>query len=136
MNGPPQRESRPADNRAAPATTPDTDTIPAGKRVCWLPCTWEFRQDVASQWRRRRVAAARSVPLDCGCRDPLPCRCTQPPLSEHAVDSWIDTILHLLVVADAIPSVPFEVLRELWRRGGADRALAEHVHRLSGQVIK
>lgn len=77
---------------------------------------------------RRRVAAAqRVVPLDCGCPDPQRCRCTEPPLSDLAIDGWSDAARHLLA-AGRMPLVPLEVRRALYRRGGAERKLAETLH--------
>lgn len=82
-------------------------------------------------WRRRRAAAARLVALDCGCSDPWPCRCTDPPLTDQAVDGWAAAARHLL--ADGrIPLLPLDVLRALHRRRGPDRALAEQLHAVTG----
>ena len=88
---------------------------------------------VAARLHRRRTASWRMPPLDCGCRDTWPCRCTDPPLSVHAVDSWRDAALHI-TEQGYTPLVPFEVLRALYRRGGADRVLAEQLHQLTGGV--
>lgn len=77
---------------------------------------------------RRRTAAKRSVPLGCGCRDPWPCRCTEPPFSDRAIDSWRDAAEHVLAGA-LMPWVPLEVRHALYRRGGNERALAERLHR-------
>ena len=83
------------------------------------------------QWvdalRRRRLASQRCVPLDCGCRDPWPCRCTEPPLTERQVDYWRDAVLHVLDTG-CMPLLPLEARQALWRRGGADRVLAELLH--------
>jgi hypothetical protein len=67
------------------------------------------------QLRRRRCASWRRPQLNCGCADPWPCRCTEPPLSERAVDSWRDAAQHILATG-AMPIVPIEVRRALWRR--------------------
>lgn len=99
-----------------------------------VPCTRTFAQDVPSQLRRRRLAADRSVPLACGCRDGLTCRCTDPPLSKHALDGWRDAAEHVLA-SGRTPLLPLEVRRALWRRGGQDRELAERLHEACGQVI-
>jgi hypothetical protein len=87
-----------------------------------------------AQLRTRRQASYRLAPLDCGCRDPWPCRCTQPPLSEHALESWRVTAEYLLATA-GMPVVPIEVRRAWWRRGGRDRALAERLHRGCGGAV-
>lgn len=82
---------------------------------------------IRQQLVRRRTAAARSVPLDCGCRDPWRCTCTEPPLSRVVVDGWRDSAVHILS-AGLLPRLPIEVLRALYRRGGRDRVLAEMLH--------
>ncbi len=74
---------------------------------------------------RRLRAASRSVPLDCGCRDTLPCKCSVPPISPRALDSWRDAANHVLATTDKTPAVPIDVCRALWRRGGEDRQLVE-----------
>jgi hypothetical protein len=85
-------------------------------------------------WWRRRLAAQRVVPLDCGCGDPWLCRCTQPPLSDHALDGWRDAAQHILDCGQ-IPLVPLEIRRALWRRQGSDRLLAERLHQACGEVV-
>lgn len=75
-------------------------------------------------WRRRHAAARRLAPLDCGCPDPWPCRCTEPPLSDARIDAGRDAAIHLLN-AGYVPIVEIEVLQALWRRGGIERELAE-----------
>jgi hypothetical protein len=108
------------------ATAPTT-TSP-GSALVWLPCTSTHPQDPRSQLNRRRDAKNRSVPLDCGCgtRDPMMCRCTEPRLTNHALDGWADAARHLLA-AGQMPVVPLEVRRALWQRP-ADRLLAETLH--------
>jgi hypothetical protein len=86
------------------------------------------------QHRRRRHASWRVVPLDCGCPDPWPCRCTDPPLSDQQIDAGRDAAVHLLT-AGLIPLVQVEVRRALWRRGGADRVLAELLHEACGGEV-
>lgn len=101
----------------------------------WVPCHGpRAPQDVPSQLRRRRATSRRMVPLDCGCVDPWPCSCSQPPLSDYALDSWRVTAEHLLATAGT-PLVPLEVRRALYRRGGHDRALAERLHRGCGGAL-
>ncbi|KUH90765.1 hypothetical protein AU187_24500 [Mycobacterium sp. IS-1556] len=78
-------------------------------------------------WKRRHEAARRVEPLDCGCKDSWTCRCTEPPLSDHALDGWRDAALRLLFCGE-LPLLPIEVLRALWQRGGPDRVLAEQLH--------
>ncbi|WP_460356685.1 hypothetical protein, partial [Mycobacterium sp. ZZG] len=78
---------------------------------------------LSTRLARRHAAADRCVPLDCGCRDPWPCRCADPPLSDQALDGWRDAALRLLFDG-LIPLLPIEVRRALYRRGGPDRVLA------------
>jgi hypothetical protein len=133
-----RRESRPAGNEAASTAEDDSqynnqpDTKP-GKSLVWIPCTRSAPQDTRSQLGRRSGAAKRSVPLDCGHRDPLLCDCTQPPLSNHAIDGWRRAAEHVLTTGH-VPVLPIEVLQALWRRGGSDRALSEQLHELTGRA--
>lgn len=79
---------------------------------------------VVDQLHRRRCEAQRLAILDCGCTDPWTCRCTRHPLTERALDGWRDAAR--AVLAEGLkPLVPTEIRRSLWRRGSADRALAE-----------
>jgi hypothetical protein len=132
------RKSGQPEELAAPSTAADEDTIPAGRRVCWIPCTRPAAaQDRASQLQRRREAASRMVRLRdcCGARDPLTCRCcdTFPPLSDKAIDGWRDAILRTLPIGP--PLVPLEALQRLWKNGGTDRELAEQVWAETGGEI-
>lgn len=102
-----------------------------GNALVWRPCTWQHPQDLASQLRRRRDAAARSVPLACGCRDPWPCRCGEGPPTDRMLDAGADAARHL-VAAGYTPLLPADVLRALWRRGGHDRAMAQSLYGLGG----
>lgn len=137
----PERESRPTHNRAAQFSAKNynddtaADTVPAHKRLRWVPCTRPpARQDARSQMTRRRQAALRSAPLDCGCRDPWPCRCSEPPLSDKLVDAGRDAALHVLE-SGLVPLLKFEVLQALWRRGGEDRELAELLYALTDGAL-
>jgi len=91
--------------------------------------------DLRAQLRRRRIASQRLVPLDCGCPDPWPCRCTQPALSARMVDAGRDAARDILATGQ-VPLLEFEILRALWRRGGADRVLAEQLHAATGGEIR
>jgi hypothetical protein len=91
--------------------------------------------NLRAQLRRRRDAARRLIPLDCGCTDPWPCRCTQPPLSDRMIDAGRDAALHVLDTGQ-IPLLELEVLQALYRRGGMDRALAEMLHAAAGGEIR
>jgi hypothetical protein len=70
---------------------------------------------VVHWWRRRLF-------LDCGCTDP--CRCDDRAPSPRRVDAYAAAVTwlaqHNLGAAALVPEC-----RELWRRGGADRLLAE-----------
>jgi hypothetical protein len=50
------------------------------------------------------------------------------------IDGGRDAALHILSVGQ-VPLLEFEVLQALWRRGGADRELAELLHRLTGGQV-
>lgn len=113
-----ERRSRLADNEAA-SIRPTADTL---------------QRSGLAVWKRRHAASRRLVPLDCGCRDPWVCRCTDPPLSEHALDGWRDAALHVLG-GGQMPLLPIEVLRALYRRGGPDRVLAEQLHTAPGSKV-
>ncbi|GAS95650.1 uncharacterized protein RMCC_2616 [Mycolicibacterium canariasense] len=92
-------------------------------------------QDRLSQSQRRLASARRMPALDCGCSpDPWLCHCTEPPLSTRAVNGWRDAANYLLAQGKT-PLLPVEVLQALWRRGGADGALAEELHSLSGGEV-
>jgi hypothetical protein len=47
------------------------------------------------------------------------------------IDAGRDAALHILAHGN-VPVLKFEVLRALWRRGGADRVLAEQLHEACG----
>lgn len=114
----PERQSRPAGNGAAYSVTqgePHSTGVPRQAA----------RHRAAVRLHHRRLR------LNCGCREV--CHCTQPPLSEKAIDGWRDAAQHVLD-AGQMPVVPIEVRRALWRRGGDDRALAEVLHRGCGEV--
>jgi hypothetical protein len=133
-----RRKGRPADNEATSTKAADDNTVPPGRRVCWVPCTRPpAAQDTASQLQRRRDAAARMVRLRdcCGARDPLSCRCHEPvpPLSENAIDAWRAAIERTLPIGP--PVVPLEVLQRLYRNTGSDRELAIRVWEMSGGEI-
>lgn len=85
-------------------------------------------------WRRRQHAARRVMALDCGCPDPWPCRCSQPPLSDKIIDGGRDAALHILE-SGRVPSLKIEVLQALWRRGGADREVAQLLHELTDGAL-
>ena len=114
------------------------------KALVWVPCTWAHPQDLHSQLHRRRVAAARSVPLGCSCRDPYgcrhpqplaPCGCRRDPYERHRcgggltakqVDAYRDTVLHLRSLGLlAAPNLP--AMRAMWARSPQDRRLVSGI---------
>ena len=123
--GPP-KEVGPDNVRATPTTTPSEVDNPKSTTPS-RQCT----ADTVAGLRRRQRASWRLERFDCGCADPWPYRCTEPPLTVRAVDSWRDAALHIIELGYT-PLVPFEVLRALYRRGGDDRALAERLHAATG----
>lgn len=126
--GPPEKEDGPGTKSEATTT--------AAKHADSRNDTALPRQCAADTrpWRQRRQASYRLIPLDCGCRDPWPCRCTVPPLSDKTVDAGRAAALHVLDQG-RVPLLELEVLRALYRRGGLDRQLAEQLHRLTGGAV-
>jgi hypothetical protein len=122
-------------NEVGPRDTTPEGTDAVSRHAHQIQATPDYpttRRQCVDALRRRRVACRRMVPLDCcGCRDPWPCRCTDPPLAECQVDHWRDAALHLLR-AGHMPLLPLEARRALWRRGGPDRELAELLHDACG----
>ena len=124
-HGPPGRER--------PGATPDTgpiqksaDTTTDKPIICHAGIV---------EWFRRHRAAERLPSLACGCcSDPLPCRCTRPPLSDRWVDAGADAARHVLANG-CVPLLELEVLRALYRRGGDDRQLAQELYELAGGVV-
>lgn len=88
--GPPEKEDGPGTKSEATTT--------AAKHADSRNDTALPRQCAADTrpWRQRRQASYRLIPLDCGCRDPWPCRCTVPPLSDKTVDAGRAAALHVL----------------------------------------
>jgi hypothetical protein len=81
----------------------------------------------------RRVAAARSVPLDCSCRDPW--TCPENRLGRDGFDRWVDagaTAARHLLQCGCTPILEPDVLQALWWRGGDERALAQRLYELAG----
>jgi hypothetical protein len=88
------------------------------------------------QLRRRRAATYRLAPLGCGHHsDPWLCTCSSSPaLSEKMIEAARDAALHILSNGQ-VPRLEVAVLQALWRRGGADRTLAEDLHQAGGEMI-
>jgi len=51
------------------------------------------------------------------------------------VDAGRDAARDILATGQ-VPLLEFEILRALWRRGGADRVLAEQLHAATGGEIR
>ena len=69
----------------------------------------------------------RSPKFDCGCH--APCRCDyRANPSEKRVDGYQDAIEHLAAEGLLAGALTPE-LRQLWRRGGSDRQVAETIVR-------
>lgn len=139
--GPPESE-RPAPPQDRPShRVTDTPQLTAksdnkpGSALVWIPCTRPpVPQDTRSQLARRRDAARRLAPLDCGCRDGWPCRCTLPPLSDKMIDAGRDAALHILE-SGRVPLLEIEILQALWRRGGTERQLATMLFEATGGQV-
>ncbi|BBY36820.1 hypothetical protein MMAN_09540 [Mycobacterium mantenii] len=116
-----ERKSRLSETKAASSESTAAD------------CSEDSGGGVAT-WHRRHAAASRLNPLDCGCRDPWPCRCTVPPLSDKRIDAGRDAALHVLATGN-VPLLEYEVLQALWRRGGKDRELAELLYTLTDGAL-
>lgn len=133
--GPPEMEApgpaRPGQLHDTPADSPKFTRDSAPRSAMQLVTARAHAQDVSSQLRRRRDAAHRVVPLDCGCPDGWICDCTSPPLTDRWVDAGRDAALHLLAQG-LLPRLELEVLRALYRRGGRDRRLAQRLHAATG----
>ena len=76
------------------------------------------------QFRARREASRRLPPLDCGCADPLGCRCYERP----PAGKIILAAEHLIALGFA-PLFSTDTIRALWPR---DRELALGLARLAG----
>jgi hypothetical protein len=129
--GPPRdgegRDNNPADAQQLDDTTATHAKSTTAPRQCG--------GDTVAQLRRRRAASCRLPSLDCGCRDPWPCTCTEPPLSEQWITAARFAALHILDAGE-IPLLEIETLRALYRRGGMDRSLAEMLHAATGGEIR
>lgn len=80
------------------------------------------RYHQSSGWERRRDAAARSVPLDCGCRDPWVHRCApEPDPTERTTEAAVHASHHLLDHG-LPPLFSIATCRALWRAGHRELA--------------
>lgn len=74
----------------------------------------------------RRNASRRAPALDCGCADPIRCRCANDEPSDRYVDAYAAALRHLKAAGLAgAPLVP--EMRAMWRRGGDARRMVEDV---------
>lgn len=118
QKGPPKEVAAPATGTATRhsshhATGTAQDTPPSGNTPG------------ASRDRRRRAAAQRSAPLDCGCRDGWICRCTDHGISDIQADAVIAAAETLLALG--APGIfDADQCRAMWRRGRRDLAVSCH----------
>lgn len=76
---------------------------------------------------RRRKAAHRCQPLECGCRDSWTCRChDNPELTDRQIEAAIDAAEHLLS-HQLTPQFTIPTRRALWRAGRRDLATLTEV---------
>lgn len=101
----PTNEKRPAGHGAASTTTTECTEYIAGLH-------------------RRRTAASRSTPLDCGCRDPWPCR----HHDRQSTRGVVEAAGHLAELG-LPPLFRLDTCRALWPD---DRELAVTLARLRG----
>ncbi|MBX7434574.1 hypothetical protein JDV09_21095 [Mycobacterium sp. Y57] len=84
---------------------------------------------------RRRRAASRRLPVLEHSRVADPWTPWRPDvLSDPQADGVVAAAEHL-AIAGLAPLFDATTLRQMWRRGGDDRALAEELHRLTDGVI-
>lgn len=109
-----QHERGPAPARTGPTrcdAAPRQNVVTERTPVVALPGPDEMR--------RRRLAADRSAPLPCGCRDPWTCRhAGVEPCDDATLDRWLAAAA-LLARLGLPPLIPRPVLAALSRRGSA-----------------
>lgn len=84
------------------------------------------KNTLSQQLTRRRHAAQRSEPLDCGCSDPWICRCHDPELTDRQIEAAINAAEYLLA-HKLPPLLTIPVRRALWRAGRRDLATITEV---------
>jgi hypothetical protein len=87
--------------------------------------------NTAAGLHRRRNTSRRLTPLECGCADPWPCTCNDDRPSERMIDAGAHAARHLLELGH-VPLLKSDVLEALYRRGGDDRELAQHLYQTCG----
>ncbi|PEG58592.1 hypothetical protein CQY21_21580 [Mycolicibacterium boenickei] len=75
---------------------------------------------------RRRKAAHRCQPLECGCQDPWICRCHDPELTDQQIEAAINAA-ELLLQHGLMPLFTIPTRRALWRVGRRDLATLTEV---------
>jgi hypothetical protein len=122
---PPDEKTVPPVSRGRPpSSTPPTTTTTTEAEVGTSHSTGNRRQcgnDTVAGLHRRRQASRRLVPMACGCPDPWPCRCSQPPLSDRALEAWADAVAHLRSHG-LTPIVPPAVRQALYELAGGEVA--------------
>lgn len=115
---PPENEAGRAHLQTPGPTTSSAPTAPSSRCT---HATATGSQGICAA-RRRRQAAARLMPLDCGCADPWTCHCSvRPPLTEPSLSALAAAATHLREMG-LLPLVPAEPLRALWRAGWQELA--------------
>lgn len=103
----PENENRPAGNGAISTTT---------------RCVPQY----SHQLRQRRSASYRLPALNCGCRDPWPCRHPDDQVTDREVNGYRDAAQHLLAHGlTPVPNLP--AMRAMWKRGGDQQRLAMQI---------
>jgi hypothetical protein len=116
---PPVSRGRPhSSSSPVPATTtkqkPADSYSTTNRRQC--------AADTVAGLHRRRQASPRLVPMACGCPDPWPCCCRQPPLSDRTLEAWADTVAHLRShgLTPIVPPAVRQALNDYILVGGDD----------------
>ena len=116
----PTRESRPENN-------PGAATQPAKADAHSTDATDRFRHDKTSLRAEVLIAWQRRPWLSCGCSDSCRCEYKLSP-SDKRTTAYREAVEWLAEhKLDAAPLMP--EARQLWRRGGSDRAVADRVIR-------
>ncbi|BDB44550.1 MULTISPECIES: hypothetical protein [Mycobacterium] len=116
--GPPEKEDGPHTQGPSDAEGSDTTTSTAHGSSAGR----HSAQHLAGQLHRRRLAAARCVPLPCGHRDPILCAVgdgqaaapTGHAPTRHQLDAWRYTVAYLAALG-LPPLVPTDIAAALAR---------------------
>jgi hypothetical protein len=102
---------------------PEKETAPAARERRSTTSKQPIRHaaDASIVATRRRAASRRVPPLSCGCADPWPCRCAEPPLAAYPAAA-----MYLLSLG-LTPSPDRDGLRAMWRAGAESRRAAGRI---------